>query len=58
MKIYASKFQLAINRNTAYIIQWNKDECGLYGRSFRNNFGTSLMAKGTRKEMEELKDAN
>jgi len=60
MEKYTSNFQLTMHARDADIVRLGVDregneDCGLYGSRVRNDFGTSLLARGTREEMERLK---
>jgi hypothetical protein len=59
MEKYASNFDFVMWAGRTYLVDYKKDgsDTGLYGVHFRNNFlyrKTSLMARGTRDEMEAL----
>ena len=51
---YATKFQLVVFSPGASVVRFGPDDYGLYGRGFRNDFGTSLMARGTEAEVRSL----
>lgn len=50
---HASRFQLAVGLPRGYtVVQFSREECGLYLKHFRNDFGTSLALRGSRMEVE------
>lgn len=53
---YATNFQMVMHAAEANVVKLGEDDYGLYdtSRSVRNSFGTSLMARGTKAEIEAL----
>jgi len=54
LKKYATRFQMVVFANGSRVVRLGADDYGLYGRGFRNDFGTSLMARGTESEVRGL----
>jgi hypothetical protein len=55
MEKHVSNFQLIMTAPDADLINIGRGEYGLYGHQIRNDFGTPLIARGTKEEMEYLK---
>jgi hypothetical protein len=56
-----SQFQLmmALQEGGGTVVRLGDgDDYGLYGRRVRNSFGTSLLARGSREELEALKEGS
>jgi hypothetical protein len=50
--LHATRFELAVA--DCYLVRLGDDDYGLYGRRYRNRFGTPLMARGTAVELAGL----
>jgi hypothetical protein len=53
MTLYATRFELVVV--DSYVVRLGDGDFGLYGRRYRNRFGTPLMARGTEAELAALK---
>lgn len=53
---HATNFEMVMSAGSGYIVRFGPDDYGLYGRRYRNRFGTPLMARGTEAEMQALYD--
>jgi hypothetical protein len=57
MTLHATRFELVMNAADGYVVRFGEDDYGLYGRRYRNRFGTPLMARGTAAELAALRGA-
>ncbi len=58
MEKHATKFEMVMNAGNARLVALNReaDDYALYAPRFRNSFGTSMLARGTKAEMVALQE--
>ena len=53
-RYYTSLVSLILEANDLTVVQLGDDDYGLYAARLTNHFGTPLMARGTKAEMDEF----
>lgn len=57
-RYYTSLVSLILEGNSLKVVKLGDDDYGLYAARLVNSFGTPLMARGTKAEMDQFLDKN